>query len=245
LPFIQAHGSWDNSIQSISFVKVSVSFYLVIKVMVYLSQELFFPPVSEANYDGIVAVGGDLSPERLQLAYSSGIFPWFEDDDPILWWSPNPRMVLFLNELKVTKSMRNILNRDVFKVTFNKDFRGVISNCQRIKRDGQSGTWISNDMIDAYCNLHELGIAQSVEVWQNDELVGGLYGVDMGHIFCGESMFSNVSNASKVAFISLVNHLKVNNYQLLDCQVYNPHLESLGCREIKRDDFMKMLQHRE
>ncbi|MCG9791574.1 leucyl/phenylalanyl-tRNA--protein transferase [Flavobacterium algicola] len=213
--------------------------------MIQLTQALEFPNVNTANRDGIVAVGGDLSPERLQLAYKSGIFPWFEDEDPIIWWSPNPRMVLFLDELRVTKSMRNVLNRGEFEVTFNKDFKSVISNCQKIKRDGQNGTWITNDMIDAYCNLHELGIAQSVEVWQNDQLVGGLYGIDMGHVFCGESMFSKVSNASKVAFISLVRHLETNNYQLLDCQVYNSHLESLGCREIDRDDFMKILQNKD
>ncbi|AWG20415.1 leucyl/phenylalanyl-tRNA--protein transferase [Flavobacterium faecale] len=211
--------------------------------MVQLSDALVFPNVNTANRDGIVAIGGDLSAARLQLAYQSGIFPWFEQGDPIIWWSPNPRMVLFLDEVRVTKSMRNILNRQEFKVTFNQDFLGVISNCQRIKRDGQNGTWITNDMIDAYCNLHQLGIAQSVEVWQNDQLVGGLYGVDMGHVFCGESMFSKVSNASKVAFISLVHHLKSNQYQLLDCQVYNPHLESLGCREIERNDFMKILRN--
>ncbi|WP_338647159.1 leucyl/phenylalanyl-tRNA--protein transferase [Flavobacterium sp. KS-LB2] len=210
--------------------------------MYYLSSALFFPPIDQANRDGILAIGGDLSPERLQLAYKSGIFPWFEDGEPIIWWSPNPRMVLFLDELIVSKSMRNILNRDSFKVTFNQNFREVISNCQKIKRDGQNGTWITNEMIDAYCNLHELGIAKSVEVWQNDTLVGGLYGIDLGHVFCGESMFSKVSNASKVAFIALVNQLKKEEYKLLDCQVYNPHLESLGCREIKRDDFMKILQ---
>lgn len=210
--------------------------------MYYLSSALFFPPIDQANRDGILAIGGDLSPERLQLAYQSGIFPWFEDGEPIIWWSPNPRMVLFLDELIVSKSMRNILNRDSFKVTFNQDFRAVISNCQKIKRDGQNGTWITNEMIDAYCNLHELGIAKSVEVWQNDTLVGGLYGIDLGHVFCGESMFSNVSNASKVAFIALVNHLKNENYKLLDCQVYNPHLESLGCREIARNEFMELLK---
>lgn len=210
--------------------------------MYLLTQELFFPPVSEANDDGILAIGGDLSPKRLLLAYQSGIFPWFEDDEPIIWWSPNPRMVLFLNELVVSKSMRNILNRNVFKVTFNQNFRAVISNCQNIKRNGQNGTWITNDMIEAYCKLNEMGIAKSVEVWQNEELVGGLYGIDLGHIFCGESMFSKVSNASKVAFIALVDQLKANNYKLLDCQVYNEHLESLGCREIDRIDFMKILK---
>jgi leucyl/phenylalanyl-tRNA---protein transferase len=209
--------------------------------MYYLSQELFFPPVSEANPDGILAVGGDLLPERLQLAYKSGVFPWFNEDDPIVWWSPNPRMVLFLDELVVSKSMRNVLNRNVFRVTFNQNFRDVISHCQNVKRDGQTGTWISNDMIEAYCKLHELGMAKSVAVWQNNQLVGGLYGVDLGHVFCGESMFSLVSNASKVAFIALVNQLKLENYKLLDCQVYNEHLESLGCREIDRADFMTIL----
>jgi leucyl/phenylalanyl-tRNA--protein transferase len=210
--------------------------------MYYLSTTLFFPPVDQANRDGILAIGGDLSPERLQLAYKSGIFPWFEDGEPIMWWSPNPRMVLFLDELIVSKSMRNILNRNSFKVTFNQNFRDVISNCQNIERDGQNGTWITNDMIEAYCKMHELGIAKSVEVWEDEVLVGGLYGIDLGHVFCGESMFSKVSNASKVAFIALVHQLKVENYKLLDCQVYNPHLESLGCREIERVDFMEILK---
>jgi leucyl/phenylalanyl-tRNA---protein transferase len=210
--------------------------------MYHLSKNLFFPPVSDANADGILAIGGDLSPERLQLAYSSGIFPWFEESQPIIWWSPNPRMVLFLEDLVVSKSMRNILNRNIFKVTFNQDFRAVISHCQQVKRDGQIGTWITNDMIEAYCKLHELGSAKSVEVWQDNQLVGGLYGVDLGHVFCGESMFSLVSNASKVAFIALVNHLKINNYRLLDCQIYNDHLASLGCVEIVRDDFMRILK---
>ena len=210
--------------------------------MYYLTAASFFPPVSQANCDGILAIGGDLSSERLQLAYKSGIFPWFEQGEPIMWWSPNPRMVLFLDELVISKSMRSILNRNIFTVTFNQNFRDVISNCQNIKRDGQNGTWITNDMIEAYCKLHELGIAKSVEVWQNEKLVGGLYGIDLGHVFCGESMFSLVSNASKVAFIALVNQLKTANYKLLDCQVYNPHLESLGCREIDRTDFMEILK---
>ncbi|WP_269221691.1 leucyl/phenylalanyl-tRNA--protein transferase [Flavobacterium sp. IMCC34518] len=212
--------------------------------MYYLTQDLFFPPVSFADSDGILAVGGDLSPERLQLAYKSGIFPWFNAGESIIWWSPNPRMVLFLDELIVSKSMRNVLNRNIFTVTFNLNFRDVISNCQQVKRDGQTGTWITNEMIDAYCKLHELGIAKSIEVWQNEVLVGGLYGVDLGHVFCGESMFSLVSNASKVAFIALVNQLKKDNYQLLDCQVYNEHLESLGCREIERDAFMTLLKQK-
>jgi leucyl/phenylalanyl-tRNA---protein transferase len=207
-----------------------------------LSKELFFPPVSQANRDGILAIGGDLSSERLTLAYKSGIFPWFEEGEPILWWSPNPRMVLFLDELVVSKSMRNILNRNIFKVTFNQNFKEVISNCQKVKRNGQNGTWITNEMIEAYCKLNEMGIAKSVEVWQNEELVGGLYGIDLGHIFCGESMFSTISNASKVAFITLANQLKASNYKVLDCQVYNEHLESLGCREIDRNYFMELLK---
>lgn len=215
-----------------------------IDFMVLLSKELFFPPVDCANNEGVLAIGGDLSPERLLLAYKNGIFPWFEEGKPIFWWSPNPRMVLFLDELVVSKSMRNIIIRDIFKITFNQNFREVILNCQKIKRNGQNGTWITNDMIDAYCKLNELGIAKSVEVWQNNKLVGGLYGIDLGHIFCGESMFSKVSNASKVAFIALVNQLKVANYKLLDCQVYNEHLESLGCREIPREDFMELLKNK-
>ncbi|AWG24073.1 leucyl/phenylalanyl-tRNA--protein transferase [Flavobacterium kingsejongi] len=210
--------------------------------MYYLLKDLFFPPVTEADESGILAIGGDLTSERLKLAYRSGIFPWFEDDEPIMWWAPDPRMVLFPNELIVSKSMRNILNRNTFRVTFNQNFREVIANCKQITRDGQRGTWITNDMVEAYCRLHEEGIAQSVEVWQDDKIVGGLYGIDMGHVFCGESMFSKVSNASKVAFIALVDHLKKNKYQLLDCQVYNDHLASLGAREIDRTDFMALLK---
>jgi leucyl/phenylalanyl-tRNA--protein transferase len=209
--------------------------------MYLLSELIFFPPVVSANPEGILAVGGDLSTERLLLAYKSGIFPWFNPGEPILWWAPSSRMVLFFDDLIISKSMRNILNRNVFKVTFNQDFKLVISNCRSIKREGQNGTWISDEMIEAYCNLHKLGIAKSVEVWQNEELVGGLYGIDLGNVFCGESMFSKVSNASKVAFISLANQLKNDNYKLLDCQVYNEHLESLGCNEIDREDFMKIL----
>ena len=210
--------------------------------MYRLTNELYFPPVDAASPEGILAFGGDLSPERLLLAYKSGIFPWFNIDEPIIWWSPDPRMVLFLDEFKVAKSMRNILNRNTFKVTFNQDFSAVIRNCQKIVRPGQDGTWISEQMIKAYEKLHELGLAKSIEVWQEEVLVGGLYGVDLGHVFCGESMFSKVSNASKVAFISLVHQLKSQNYQLLDCQVYNEHLASLGCREINRDDFIKVVK---
>lgn len=210
--------------------------------MHFLTEALLFPPVTESSPEGLLAVGGDLSTERLLLAYQSGIFPWFEDGDPILWWSPVQRMVLFPEEFKVSKSMRNVINQGIFQVTFNTAFREVMVNCQTVKREGQYGTWISDDMIEAYCTLHELGKAMSVEVWQNDTLVGGLYGVDMFPVFCGESMFSRASNASKMAFIALVNYLKANNYTLLDSQIYNDHLDSLGCREIPREEFIKILQ---
>lgn len=209
--------------------------------MYFIRKELFFPPVDETNEDGILAVGGDLSPKRLLLAYQSGIFPWFDEDEPILWWAPEYRMVVFPEEFMVSKSMRNVLNRNMFKITFNQNFKEVILNCSSIKREGQRGTWITDEMIAAYCKLNEMGIAKSIEVWQEDILVGGLYGIDLGHVFCGESMFSKVSNASKVAFVSLVNKLKSENYKLLDCQVHNDHLESLGAREIHREDFMKII----
>ena len=210
--------------------------------MYFLTKELYFPPIDEASYEGILAVGGDLSVERLLLAYKSGIFPWFSDDEPILWWSPSERMVVVPKLYKVSKSIRNLINQNKFKVTFNRNFAEVIRNCQQIERLGQEGTWITEDIITSYTKLHEMGIAKSVEVWQNDELVGGLYGVDLGHVFCGESMFSKVSNASKIAFVWLVNYLKENNYLLLDCQVHNDHLERLGAFEISRDTFMRVLK---
>ena len=212
--------------------------------MYYVTKELYFPPVEEASYEGIIAVGGDLSTERLLLAYKSGIFPWFELDEPILWWSPSERMVVNPQDYKIKKSLRNIINRDIFKITFNQDFEAVITNCQQIQRVGQNGTWITKEMIKAYCKLHKEGFALSVEVWQNEELVGGLYGVDLGTIFCGESMFSKVPNASKVAFVKLIEHLKHKNYHLLDCQVHNDHLEKLGAFEISRDAFMRILESR-
>ncbi len=210
--------------------------------MYFLTKELFFPPVEEANYEGVLAIGGNLSVERLLLAYNSGIFPWFDASDPILWWAPPERMVVNPIDYKVSKSMRNILNRNSFDVTINKDFAAVISNCQKIERKGQEGTWISSEIIKSYTQLHQLGKVISFEVWQNKQLVGGLYGVDLGHIFCGESMFSKVPNASKVAFIKLIEYLKVNNYKLLDCQVHNDHLEKLGAFEISRELFMKILK---
>lgn len=210
--------------------------------MYFLTKELYFPPVDEASYEGVLAIGGDLSIERLLLAYQNGIFPWFNDDEPILWWSPSERMVVVPQMYKVSKSIRNLLNQNKFKVTFNQNFAEVIRNCQQIERKGQDDTWISEDIIASYTKLHEMGIAKSVEVWQNSELVGGLYGVDLGHVFCGESMFSKVSNASKIAFVTLIKHLKENNYLLLDCQVHNDHLEKLGAFEISRDTFMRVLK---
>lgn len=210
--------------------------------MYFLSKDLYFPPVTTASNEGILAVGGDLEIERLILAYKSGIFPWFDNNDPILWWAPTKRMVVYPNQYVISKSNRNLLNQKKFEVTFNKCFKAVVLHCQNIKRKGQQGTWISEEIVNKYCQLHEMGIAKSVEVWQNNELVGGLYGIDLGTIFCGESMFSIVSNASKVAFISLLNHLKNNNYALLDCQVHNHYLEQLGAFEIDRTTFMDVLQ---
>jgi len=211
--------------------------------MYFLSKELYFPPVEEATYEGIVAVGGDLSVDRLLLAYNNGIFPWFDADEPILWWSPSERMVVNPHDYKISKSMRNILNRNIFEVTINKDFQSVIKNCQKIERKGQDGTWISDEIIKSYTKLYQLNKAMSFEVWQNQELVGGLYGVDLGHVFCGESMFSKVSNASKIAFIKLIEYLKNNHYKLLDCQVHNDHLEKLGAFEISRNSFIKILKN--
>lgn len=204
-----------------------------------LSQKIAFPDVSEATFEGLLAVGGDLSSERLIHAYSKGIFPWFEDDEPLLWWSPDPRFVLFPENLKISKSMKQILRKNMFEVTVNKDFKSVIEQCSIAKREGQDGTWITDQMTKAYTKLHQLGYAKSVEVWQNNELVGGLYGVDLGNkVFCGESMFTKVSNASKVGFITFVQN---SNYKLIDCQVHTKHLESLGAGSIPRTEFLRFL----
>lgn len=211
--------------------------------MVILGQALKFPPVEGASPEGILAFGGDLSPERLILAYQNGIFPWYNEGEPIIWYSPDPRMVLFLDELKVSKSMARLLRKNEFKITTNQDFRQVIENCQHAPRKDQFGTWITDEMKEAYIRLNQLGVAKSVEVWKGSELAGGLYGIDLGHVFCGESMFSKISNTSKLAFIYLVRALSKKNYRLIDCQVYNEHLESLGAREISREDFIQILQH--
>ncbi|TWO31370.1 leucyl/phenylalanyl-tRNA--protein transferase [Seonamhaeicola sediminis] len=208
--------------------------------MYFLKEDLWFPNVNEATPEGLLAVGGDLSVERLLLAYKSGIFPWFESEEPLLWWSPDPRFVLFPEKLKVSKSMKQVLRNSDFEVTVNKAFKDVIKECSKIKRAGQLGTWITNNMIEAYTKLHELGYAKSIEVWKNSELVGGLYGVDVNNgVFYGESMFSKLSNASKVGFISFIQN---TNYRLIDCQIYTNHLGSLGAQEISRAEFLSYLK---
>ena len=202
-----------------------------------------FPHPSLANEDGILAVGGDLSPERLLLAYQMGIFPWFNPGDPILWWSPDPRFVLLPSELKVSKSMRPYFNKQKFDISINQNFKEVMEACQQTKRKGQNfGTWITDDMVNAYSRLHELGYAHSVEVWKEEELVGGLYGIALGKIFFGESMFSTVSNASKFGFISFARKLEEKGFVLIDCQQETQHLKSLGGKGIPRADFLTYLK---
>ena len=210
--------------------------------MKYLTEKIEFPPIESANEEGLLAVGGDLSVARLLFAYQNGIFPWFDDDRLILWWSPDPRMVLFPNELKISKSMKKVLRDNTFKITVNTQFNEVIEQCALAKRNGQAGTWITKDMQKAYGELHKKGVAKSYEVWQGQELVAGIYGVDMGSVFCGESMFSKVANASKFGFIKMVQELQQQEYKLIDCQVYTQHLESLGAREVSREDFLEVLK---
>lgn len=209
--------------------------------MFVLDHNIRFPSVDLADVNGILAIGGDLSVDRLLLAYKSGIFPWYNQGEPIVWYSPPKRMVLFPEELKVSKSMRQVIRNGNYKVSFNLNFKKVIRECMQIERKDQKGTWITDEMLVAYQKLHEIGIAKSVEVYQDELLVGGLYGIDLGNIFCGESMFSKKDNASKIAFIHLVKKLEQENYSLIDCQVYNDHLASMGAREIPRIDFVKTL----
>ncbi|NHF58705.1 leucyl/phenylalanyl-tRNA--protein transferase [Flavobacteriaceae bacterium TP-CH-4] len=210
--------------------------------MFFLNERLEFPPVEHANAEGLLAVGGDLSPERLILAYQNGIFPWFNEDSLILWWSPDPRMVLFPSKIKISKSMRKVMRSGQFRLTKNTCFEQVLSHCATVKRAGQQGTWITNDMKKAYIALHEKGLACSFEVWEGDRLVGGLYGIDLGHVFCGESMFSLVDNASKFAFIKLAQELEQREYELIDCQLYTEHLASLGAEEMPRTTFLSYLK---
>ena len=203
---------------------------------------LYFPPVYTANEEGLLAIGGDLSTERLLLAYRSGIFPWYSQGQPIIWWSPDPRFVLFPGELFVSKSMQKIIRQNKLQFTINTAFTGVIQNCKSISRKGQNGTWITSAIQKAYTKLHEEGYALSAETWLNNELVGGLYGVKIGNIFFGESMFSKISNASKFAFICLVRQLQKEGVLLIDCQVYTEHLESLGGVMIDRKDFIELVK---
>ena len=207
--------------------------------MIWLTDTIEFPGYDCTSEEGVIALGGDLSIERLRHAYKNGIFPWFSDNDPIVWYCPFERMVLFPAEIKISKSMQKIINKNEFIITENTAFEAVIYNCKNIDRNDSFGTWITNDMEQAYINLHKKGIAKSIEVWFKDELVGGLYGVEINHIFCGESMFSKVSNASKLAFMHLA---KNKNYKLIDCQIYNEHLASLGAREIDRSLFLSILK---
>jgi leucyl/phenylalanyl-tRNA---protein transferase len=206
-----------------------------------LDNELAFPPTRLAEPDGLLAIGGDLSPERLLLAYQNGIFPWYEGEH-ILWWSPDPRFVLFPEELKISKSIKPLLNRKEFEFTINKAFPQVIRQCKKITRPGQDGTWITNEVEKAYTRMHELGYAVSAEVWKDNKLAGGLYGIRLGNVFFGESMFSKVSNASRYAFILFVQELKKDGVELIDCQVYTEYLESMGAKMITREDFNRLLE---
>lgn len=205
-----------------------------------LTEDLVFPNPSLANSDGLLAAYGDLSPERLLLAYCNSIFPWYSPGEPILWWSPDPRFVLYPKDVRISHSMKKILKKNTFKITFDTCFRDVISNCANVRKE--TGTWITDEMLEAYCKLNELGFAHSVECWFEDKLVGGLYGLIIGKCFFGESMFSLMSNASKAAFITLCKALEAQDFLLVDCQVYTKHLESLGAVMISRDDYLKLVK---
>lgn len=214
--------------------------------MFWLTEKIEFPPYEFATKEGIIALGGDLSEERLIHAYKNGIFPWFSEGDPIVWYCPQERMVLFPKDLKISKSMKQVIRNKQFTITENKAFEEVIYNCKTINRNDGLGTWITDDMQQAYIKLHKKGVAKSIEAWQDYDcaqsdrkLVGGLYGLEINSVFCGESMFSKVSNSSKLAFIHLV---QKGNYTLIDCQVYNNHLASLGAIEIDREVFLKVLK---
>jgi leucyl/phenylalanyl-tRNA--protein transferase len=206
-----------------------------------LNNEIIFPPVHLAEPDGLLAMGGDLSTERLLLAYRSGIFPWYEGDT-ILWWSPDPRFVLFPANLRISKSIKPLLNKNAFEFTVNKAFADVIRQCKKTPRQGQEGTWITDELEQAFIRMHQLGFAHSAEVWENNELVGGLYGLRLGKVFYGESMFSKVSNASRYCFIKYVALLQSQDVQLIDCQVYTEYLESFGAVFISRKEFIQRIE---
>lgn len=208
-----------------------------------LDQHLWFPPRQEFEEHGVIAVGGDLSVARLILAYRNGIFPWNNPDEPFTWWSPYRRMVLRPSEVKISKSSRNLLNRKKFRVTADTCFEEVVDQCQKVKRPGQDGgTWLTDELKESLIEIHKIGFAHSVEVFEGDQLVGGLYGLSFGKIFCGDSMFSKVSNASKIGFIHLCKVLEKQGFDLVDCQVYNEHLASLGAYEIPRDAFLNLVE---
>jgi len=207
--------------------------------MIFRLLEIIFPDTALAEPDGLLAIGGDLSAARLLLAYQNGIFPWFSADDPILWYSPHERCVIFPNHINISKSMEKVIKKGDFKITENQAFADIIYNCAKTPRSGQDGTWITTEMQEAYIELNTKGIAQSIEVWKENKLVGGLYGVAIGNVFCGESMFSKVSNASKMALIHLA---QKPNLQLIDCQLPNEHLMSLGAEMIGREDYLEILK---
>lgn len=206
-----------------------------------LSEDIVFPSPHLASKEGLLAVGGDLSVERLLLAYSSGIFPWYSDGEPILWWSPDPRLVLYPNELKVSRSLRKVVRQHVFDIHMDRAFETVISECAQVRLENQEGTWIVDDMVRAYCRLHDAGLAHSVEAWQGNDLVGGLYGVSIGKCFFGESMYTRVTNASKVALVALVEHVETLDFAFIDCQIPTAHLFRLGAREISRSRYLREL----
>jgi len=201
---------------------------------------LSFPDPNDASEDGIVAWGGDLNPSRLIRAYQNGIFPWYSKNDPIIWWSPDPRLIMELDDFKLSRSLKKSMKKFEYKFDFN--FKEVMHNCSTVQREGQDGSWILDDTIEAYCVLHGMGIAHSVESYLDGKLVGGLYGVVVGKVFCGESMFSLVSDASKSAYAVLVKHLKHWGYDFIDCQVPTNHLKSLGAKEVARQYFLDRLK---
>ena len=207
-----------------------------------LEDELIFPHPVLRDDDGLLAVGGDLSIARLLLAYRWGLFPWYHDDQPILWWWLVPRLMLRPQQIHISHSLKSILNKNIFTVTMNTAFREVIQHCGEIKRMNQEGTWITTDMMEAYMAMHAEGYAHSVEVWRNDELVGGLYGIAYGRMFTGESMFAKESNASKVAFVRLAQHLQEKNFEWIDCQQDTPHLRSMGAYLVEENDFLQILR---
>jgi leucyl/phenylalanyl-tRNA---protein transferase len=208
-----------------------------------IDEETAFPPLSQAltEPNGLIAIGGNLSPTRLLEAYKQGIFPWFNVGEPVMWWSPNPRMILFPNELNISNSLKKTLKKNQFQIKFNSAFKEVITACSKTLRLNQNGTWISAQMIDTYCELHHLGYACCAESWQDNQLVGGCYGVKIGNIFYGESMFHHVTDASKVAFVHLVENLKHQGVGMIDCQMKTALLTSFGGREIAREEFMQNL----